>query len=464
MRSVKTKLFLGFVSVIFIILFLLSVFAIKLFYINQEKDSIEQINTIITQITVFIKNNPDKDIKELDRFLDLKNQFLIVLKDEKIIFTNQTKYKTELILEEGYEEYLEDDEYTDDRKDHREEHYKKQKYKDDDDYIILYDLIEKQNSSYEIFTGVNEELLDGYMNDMVFGIVILNIIVFFVLLILGYILISKTIKPLKQILEELKILQKDSDLSQRLKVLKTNDEFEDLSSSLNKLLNNIENSIQNIKQFSSDASHELKTPLTVIQGEIEIVQNKDCSKEELKIVLQKIDNEQKKLQDIIKSFLLLSKLDKEILRNSTSSLDKVIFESIENNLVNIENKSLELKLDIDEELIINFDEKYLFIVVNNLISNATKYTDHGYIKIVTKKENTRILLEISDTGLGIDIQDLDKIFERFYRVDKVRASFSNGIGLGLSIVKKICERFDANITVNSTIKKGSCFKIEFSTK
>ena len=464
MRSVKTKLFLGFVSVIFIILFLLSVFAIKLFYINQEKDSIEQINTIITQITVFIKNNPDKDIKELDRFLDLKNQFLIVLKDEKIIFTNQTKYKTELILEEGYEEYLEDDEYTDDRKDHREEHYKKQKYKDDDDYIILYDLIEKQNSSYEIFTGVNEELLDGYMNDMVFGIVILNIIVFFVLLILGYILISKTIKPLKQILEELKILQKDSDLSQRLKVLKTNDEFEDLSSSLNKLLNNIENSIQNIKQFSSDASHELKTPLTVIQGEIEIVQNKDCSKEELKIVLQKIDNEQKKLQDIIKSFLLLSKLDKEILRNSTSSLDKVIFESIENNLVNIENKNLELKLDIEDDLIINFDEKYLFIVVNNLISNATKYTDHGYIKIVTKKENTRILLEISDTGLGIDIQDLDKIFERFYRVDKVRASFSNGIGLGLSIVKKICERFDANITVNSTIKKGSCFKIEFSTK
>jgi len=125
---------------------------------------------------------------------------------------------------------------------------------------------------------------------------------------------------------------------------------------------------------------------------------------------------------------------------------------------------LELKLDIEDDLIINFDEKYLFIVVNNLISNATKYTDHGYIKIVAKKENTRILLEISDTGLGIDMQDLDKIFERFYRVDKVRASFSNGIGLGLSIVKKICERFDANITVNSTIKKGSCFKIEFSTK
>ena len=454
MRSVKTKLFLGFVSVIFIILFLLSVFAIKLFYINQEKDSIEQINTIITKITVFIKNNPDKDIKELDRFLDLKNQFLIVLKDEKIIFTNQTKYKTELILEEGYEEYLEDDEYTEDRKDHREEHYKKQKYKDDDDYIILYDLIEKQNSSYEIFTGVNEELLDGYMNDMVFGIVILNIIVFFVLLILGYILISKTIKPLKQILEELKILQKDSDLSQRLKVLKTNDEFEDLSSSLNKLLNNIENSIQNIKQFSSDASHELKTPLTVIQGEIEIVQNKDCSKEELKIVLQKIDNEQKKLQDIIKSFLLLSKLDKEILKNSTSSLDKVIFESIENNLVNIENKSLELKLDIEDDLIINFDEKYLFIVVNNLISNATKYTDYGYIKIVAKKENTRILLEISDTGLGIDMQDLDKIFERFYRVDKVRASFSNGIGLGLSIVKNLSDNNGFSCYVRkSTIEK-----------
>jgi signal transduction histidine kinase len=467
MRSVKSKLFIGFASVIFIILLMLSFFSTQLFYINQENERIEQINSIITELTLFIEKNSDQKIQELDRFINLKNQFLIILKDEEILFTNQTRYKTDIILEEAleeYKEYFDDDHYEYREKyrdDHRRDHYKGQRDKKDDDYIILYELFEKNNSSYEIYTGIDEVLIDRHMDDIVFGIVVLNIVIFFVLLILGYVLIGKTIKPLKQILEELQVLQKGSDLSKRLQVLQTNDEFEQITNSLNSLLNNIENSVQNIKQFSSDASHELKTPLTVIQGEIEFIKNKNSSKEELQTVLSKVDKEQKKLQEIIKSFLLLSKLDKEVLKNKKASLDKVVFESIENNLEKIESKNLELKLDIQEDLYINFDEKYLFIVVNNLISNATKYTNNGYIKVSAKKENSNIYLEVCDTGLGIDVQDLDKIFERFYRVDKARSSFRDGVGLGLSIVKKICERFNSTILVNSTINKGSCFKIKF---
>ena len=285
--------------------------------------------------------------------------------------------------------------------------------------------------------------------------------IFLILTLLGYLLINKTINPLKLILAELKSLQNSDDLSKRLKEHKSKDEFEELIITFNKMLENVENSVENIKQFSSDASHELKTPLTVIQGEIELVKNKEASKEELEAVINKVDKEQKKLQEIIKNFLLLSRLEKEVQSNKRASLDKVLFEAVELNLDFIEKKNLELILEIEEDLSVNFDEKYLSIVVNNLITNAVKYTQEGYIKILAKKQNKNILLEINDSGIGISKEDQNKIFERFYRVDKARTSMKDGIGLGLAIVKKICERFQSSIKVQSEINKGSTFSIKF---
>lgn len=451
MKSVKAKLFTGFVSVIFIILIILSIISIKLFSFNQEKELFQQIDDTLEKVIVFIKNSSDLSIVNINKDIELKKQFLIIVKNERVIFSSETNYKTDLILEEAYDEY---EDYKDDDRNER-------KAKREDGFIIYYDLIEKNDSEYEIFTGIDEELLDFQTDDIVFAIILFNIIIFIILLALGYLLINKTIKPLKLILEELEELQTSNDLSKRLKQIQTKDEFEQVVNSFNTLLNNIENSVENIKQFSSDASHELKTPLTVIQGEIELLKNKDATKEELDKVIKKVDFEQKKLQSIIKDFILLSKLDKEILKNEKASLDKLILENIEVHLERLEEKSLELKLDLDEDLEVNFNEKYLNIVISNLITNAIKYTNEGFIKINAKKDKAHIYFEICDSGIGINKEDYAKIFERFYRVDKVRSSFEEGSGLGLSIVKKLCERFHSKITMKSEENKGSCFKVEF---
>ena len=391
-----------------------------------------------------------KKIQIIENKINLRRQFLVILKDGNIIFSNETDEQTKFILDEAFKKYKNYEKTSANR-------INQWDHGDNDRFIMLYELLEKQKSSYKIFTGVYEEYVDYHFENVVFIIIALNTTIFLILLVLVYVLINKTIKPLKLILEELNELQKGNDLSKRLKEIQTKDEFEEIINSFNDLLSNIENSVENIKQFSSDASHELRTPLTIIQGEIELLKEQNFGQENL----ERIDKEQKRLQDIIKNFLLLSRLDKEALKSKKTSLDKVILETIEMHLDKIENKNLELILDIEEGLVINFDERYLNIVINNILSNAIKYTKEGFIKIESKKTKDYIFLNISDSGIGIEKKDLNKIFERFFRVDKVRTSTKEGIGLGLSIVKKICEQFESIIDVESRINKGTSFKVYF---
>jgi len=474
MKSIKHKLFISYTITIFLILSLLSGVSIYLFKQNKETKSLELIDSTYLQFEDLLYEKKNINIKEIDKYMDLSNLFLIIFENDKLVFTNESRFKTLRILEEI--EYENKEAYEDHRddEDHHEWHKRKDELKnkyrdfyDDgyieiDDYVFELNLFELNDKEYEVYLGIDDRYLDQSFDDIYMTIIFSNLAIFLILAILGNILINRTINPLKLILEELKALQETSDLSKRLKENKTNDEFEQLIDSFNKMLSNIESSVENIKQFSSDASHELRTPLTVIQGEIELIRNKeDVSKEQLAQVISKIDNEQKKLQEIIKNFLLLSRLDKEALKHKTASLDKVIFEAIELNLEAIEEKGLELKLEVDDNLEVSFDEKYLSIVVNNLLSNAVKYTKEGSITLKSKKEANKIVFEVIDTGIGIKKDDINKIFERFYRVDKARTTTKNGIGLGLSIVKKICDRFEAKIKVSSEHEIGTTFRIDF---
>ena len=468
MKSVKTKLFTLYAITITVILLFLTLISLYFLQINKDNKTIELIDNTSYELDILMFEKK-VNLSDIDKYIDLQNQFLIIFKNKELVFTNQSKYKTQNILKQiDYEEHYEEDEqeYHHEKEEHLEEKYKD--FIDDgfieiDDFIFTLSHFEEQNNHYEIYLGVNKKFLNKSINSIYKTIIILNIIILIILLGIGYILINKTIKPLKQILQEIKLLQKNQELSQRLKELKTGDEFEELTNSFNTMLQNIETSVESIKQFSSDASHELKTPLTIIQGEIELCKNKNLPKDELIQIIQKIDKEQKKLQNIINDFLLLSRLDKELIKSKKALLDKIIFETIEQNLEAIEAKNLELKLNIDDNLEINFDEKYLSIVINNLISNASKYTNKGYILIETKKEQNHIYLYIKDTGIGINKKDQKKIFDRFYRVDKVRTSNTDGIGLGLAIVKKICDKFNTPLELKSIVEKGSNFKLTFKT-
>lgn len=464
MKSVKSKLFLFYSVTIIIVLTFLSIITMYFFQINKDNQTIELIDNTYFQIEDVLNKNDFKNIENIDITLDLQNQFLLIFKNEKLLFTNKSKHRTKKILDEI--EYYDDEEEYHNRKKQLEE-----KYEDDyddgyieiDDFVFTLNVIENKNDIYEIYLGIDEKFLESSVNSIYNTISTLILIMLIILLVIGYLLINRTINPLKSVLNELKLIEKDEDLSKRLKVLNTNDEFEELVNTFNKIRENIEINVENTKQFSSDASHELKTPLTVIQGQIELCKKDDISKEELQDTLLKIDIEQKKLQEIIKNFLLLSRLEKEVYKNSKSNLDSMLFDLVETNLDFLESKKLELKLDIDSDLSVKFDKRYLSIVINNLITNAIKYTDEGFIEIKAFKFKNKTELHIIDSGIGINKKDQKKIFERFYRVDKARTTTKDGIGLGLSIVKKICDRFNSEISVKSKVGEGSTFILIFDS-
>lgn len=462
MKSVKSKLFISYGVIIFLILGFLSIVSIVLLNTNQYNKQIKSLNKTKDEVIKEIKTKDDEEIRYIYKNIDLSNQYLIIYKNNNLLFSNQSKEKTAYLLKDVLSKKR-----TTPHHNHKNHSISFSNLIQQEGYFqiashnILVANIEKNRHTYTFFIVSNIAFADDGLNVVYQLVIMLNILIFLILLFLGNLLINKTIKPLKLILQEVKELEKSGDLSKRVKELKTGDEFEELSTTFNSLLKKIENSVENIRQFSSDASHELRTPLTVIQGELDLLRDKKITTDNAKEALHVIDKEQQKLQEIIKNFLLLSRLEKENLEDKISFLDRALFESVESNLPFMEEKKLKLNLQIQDDLKIIFDEKYLQIVINNLLTNAIKYTKNGNISIEAYKDRDKTILHVKDSGIGIDSSDIDKIFERFYRVDKARNGMEKGLGLGLCIVKKICHIYKCKIEVKSQINNGSCFTLKF---
>ena len=210
--------------------------------------------------------------------------------------------------------------------------------------------------------------------------------------------------------------------------------------------------------FINNVSHEFKTPLSVIRSYINIIENTDVSNEEKKEYLNKINESIDNLSSLISNILQISKLDNQQihLNKNKFRLDEQIRQSILQFSEPIENKNLNLDIELDDAYI-NADEKLLNQVWTNIISNAIKYTpNEGTISISLIQEE-QLIVKISDTGEGMSEETLSKIFERFYQGET--SHNQEGNGLGLSIVKRIVTLHDGNINVESKLKEGSTFTI-----
>ncbi|MCV6607409.1 MAG: HAMP domain-containing protein, partial [Campylobacterales bacterium] len=250
MRSVKSKLFTGFAVVIFVILLLLAITSIELFSFEQENKALASLEELGDDITLFIEEERDSKVKNINRYVEIQNHLVIILKGREVLFSNQTNHKTEKILSkikrEHYYDYDDhDDGDGDDDRYHDERHYNdfiEENFFQIENLLILQETIKKRHTLYRIYLGVDEDILDKDTDDIAFGILTLVFVIYIIIVLLGYFLINKTIKPLRIILEEVKSLQGANDLSQRVKESKTNDEFEELTNSFNLMLGNIEKS------------------------------------------------------------------------------------------------------------------------------------------------------------------------------------------------------------------------------
>lgn len=214
------------------------------------------------------------------------------------------------------------------------------------------------------------------------------------------------------------------------------------------------------KDFVVNVSHELRTPLTAIKGFVETI--KESADGKTKRYAEIVLNHTERLINIVKDLLVLSELEESYMKIEP---EKVDLNEIVENSVNIykkdaEEKKLDIKVSIPENLHkITGDYYKLEQMFMNLLENAIKYTEEGEIKIEIKKEKNKVMIKISDTGIGIPEEQIPRIFERFYVVDKSRSRSMGGTGLGLSIVKHIVLLHNGKIEIKSTPGDGTTFII-----
>lgn len=228
-------------------------------------------------------------------------------------------------------------------------------------------------------------------------------------------------------------------------------------------INNEEKSEINRKRFISDVSHELKTPLTVIMGNSELLLNADIEKEQQKALLQSTLEQTQRMNALITDLISLSSIDstKNIQRNNKVIVDD-LKDQILNNLSSLKEKkgiSFEFNLDSKKNILGSFSE--IYSALENLVSNAFRYTDKGSISINWFVLKGQGILSVTDTGIGISKEHLEKITDRFYRVDADRSRNSGGTGLGLAIVKSIMDHHNGSIDIKSDMNKGSTFWLVF---
>jgi heavy metal sensor kinase len=279
----------------------------------------------------------------------------------------------------------------------------------------------------------------------------------------GYYLIHRALAPVEQIARKAEQITQHN-LSERLPVARTGDELERLSVSLNHMIARLENAFLNAQRFGADASHELRTPLTILRGELErVVQDKSLGTD-LRDSIGSILEEVERLAGMVEGLFAISRLEAGEAQAEWVQIDlgKLTASTADQMSLLAEDKEISISCETDETVPVAGDRARLKQVVVNLLDNAIKYTpEKGAVNLRVATVDGHATLEVIDNGIGIPSDALPHIFERFFRVDKVRSRDRGGAGLGLAIVKSICVAHGAEIQVESTLGKGSRFRIEF---
>jgi heavy metal sensor kinase len=278
----------------------------------------------------------------------------------------------------------------------------------------------------------------------------------------GYILLGRALRPVDRIVNAAEAITLEN-LRQRLPVSKTGDEFERLSSALNRMIERLDESFRLTARFAADASHELRTPLTIMRGELESLVKDPALNEDLAERIGNVLEEAERLTRIIEGLLLVSRLEtgEAQMRKDKFDLGKMINGIADQMAPLADDKLLTMHRKITPGVLVEGDEMRLQQVGVNLLDNAFKYTpEGGRINLQVRAESNLAIITVSDTGMGISERALPHIFDRFFRAEQARISRTSGTGLGLSIVQSIVEAHGGKVLVESQEGRGAQFRVE----
>jgi len=277
---------------------------------------------------------------------------------------------------------------------------------------------------------------------------------------IGHVFVSRILRPVAEITAIAEKITHE-DLSKRVEAKHVDEEIRSLVKAFNDMISRLAKSFKYIAEFSSHVSHELKTPLAIIRGEMELAQRKGQISEECKKVLNVSLEELGRMLRIIDDLLLLTKLDYryEFFVFKKFSLIEFLEEIYEQSRLLTSEKCITVAIDMPDKSIDILAEKiHLRRLFFNLIDNAIKFTSsQGKIDIVVRRRDKKAMISISDTGIGIKEDDVPKIFNKFFSQHPKTHSGTHGSGLGLSIVQSIAKIHKGNVEVKSQLGKGTTF-------
>jgi heavy metal sensor kinase len=277
----------------------------------------------------------------------------------------------------------------------------------------------------------------------------------------GYFLAGRVLSPLQKIVARMKTISADR-LHERLPVENVNDELGHLSQTFNHLLSKLDHSFQQMHQFTGDASHELRTPLSAMHSVGEMALRKAMSIPEYQETIASMLEEVEKMSRLVSDLLALARSDSDMVHPVLAKLELggVIQDETARLEVLAEEKSQQLSLTIKQPCPVCLDRNIFRQAFANILFNAIQYSpEAGVINIVVDKDQKSCFVEIVDSGPGIAPEHQERIFDRFYRVDKVRSRDTGGSGLGLAIAKWAVTIHGGHIELVSTPGKGSAFRI-----
>ena len=278
----------------------------------------------------------------------------------------------------------------------------------------------------------------------------------------GYWMSRRALAPVDQITNTARKITVHN-LSSRLVVPPAQDELQRLSETLNEMLERLDIAFHKIKQFTADASHELRTPIALMRTRAELALRKPRDSDDYKGTVAQIHAELEKTSELIEKLMFLARADSdaEPLQFCRADVTEIVREACAQGRMLSEAKQIRFGEKLPQEpMDVQCDPQSLRRLFLILIDNAVKYTQpQGEIDVVVGREDGFLIGSVHDTGIGIAPEDLPHVFERFYRADKARSRDTGGVGLGLSIGRWIAEAHGGTIEVESSMGHGSIFQV-----
>lgn len=316
----------------------------------------------------------------------------------------------------------------------------------------------------QVNENANKTVLTRIVNLSLFVLPLLAILA----IVGGYFLAGRFLAPIRKINSSVESIADGNDLSRRIELDNSKDELYVLGDSFNKMFCRLEQSFEKEKQFTSDISHELRTPVATILAQSELTLQKERDTEEYKNAIGVIHRQSIRMKNIVEQMLQFSRLESlESLPNPQEVNLSLLLQSIADDQQIQSVRSIAIHSDVEPDIFVQGNESLLTRLINNLISNAYRYgIENGNIYVSLKQNNNEVILAVKDDGIGIADEVKEKIFNRFYQADTARTikDAEYGIGLGLPMVAAIAKLHNGTVELQSKLGEGSTFTVKIQKK